>query len=231
MARVRVAGSIVPNDYAWFYRDWLEEECTTPTDIEDAIAAANGEELIVEINSPGGNVGAGSEIYTALRRYGNVSIEITGMACSAASIVAMAGKSRMSPTSLMMVHCASSSASGNHNTMEKTAKLLNTVDEALSNAYILKSGMSREDALKMMENETWLKAEEAVEYGLVDGIMFTENETEPTASMFELPTEEQLQNAREKLAQRRHDTQVKRLNDELDLARARANALKCKIID
>ena len=75
------------------------------------------------------------------------------MAHSAASVIAMAGWCEMSPTALMMVHCVSTYAAGNHNDLEKTAEVLKTADAALSSAYSTKSGMSQDEALAMMEKE------------------------------------------------------------------------------
>ena len=83
----------------------------------------------------------------------------------------------MSPTALMMVHCVSSGARGNHSDMEKMAEILRTADDALSNAYVAKTNMSKEEVLAMMEEETWLTAEQAKEKGLIDGIMFEEKES------------------------------------------------------
>lgn len=193
MRRINVYGSIIPNDYKWYF-DWFEEDSTCPRDVTKVLDKANGEEVEVYINSPGGIIEAGSEIYTALREYnGNVKIKIVGQACSAASIIAMAGHCEMSPTALMMVHCVSTRASGNHADMEHTAEVLRTADDALSNAYVAKTGMSKEEVLQMMEEETWLTAEQAKEKGLIDGIMFEQKEPlKLAACSFELPSEEQL---------------------------------------
>lgn len=193
MKRINVYGVIIPNNYKWFY-DYFEEDSTCPRDVYNAINESNGEDIEVYINSPGGVIDAGSEIYTTLRSHkGNMKIYIVGQACSAASIVAMAGYSEMSPTALMMVHCVSSGVRGNHSDMEHMAEVLRTADDALSNAYMAKTGMSKDEVLAMMEVETWLTAEQAKEKGLIDGIMFEKNEPiKLTASNFELPSEEQL---------------------------------------
>lgn len=191
--RINVYGVIIPNDYKWYF-DWFEEDSTCPRDINNTLNEANGEEIEVYINSPGGIIEAGSEIYTMLRSYkGDVKIYIVGQACSAASIIAMAGHCEMSPTALMMVHCVSAYAGGNHSDMEHMAEVLMTADDALSNAYVAKSGMSKKEVLAMMEKETWLTAEQAKEKGLIDGIMFEEKEPlRLTASNFELPSEEKM---------------------------------------
>jgi len=191
--RINVYGVIIPNDYKWYF-DYFDEDSTCPNDVTKALGEANGEEIEVYINSPGGIIEAGSEIYTALREHkGDIKIKIVGQACSAASIIAMAGHCEMSPTALMMVHCVSSGARGNHSDMEKMAEVLRTADDALSNAYVAKTGMSKEEVLDMMEKETWLTAEQAKEKGLIDGIMFEEKEPLlMTASNFELPSEEKM---------------------------------------
>lgn len=193
MKRVNVYGVIIPNDYKWYF-DYFEEDSTCPRDINKAIEEANGDELEVYVNSPGGIIEAGSEIYTMLRSYkGNVKIYIVGEACSTASVIAMARYSEMSPTALMMVHCVSSGVQGNHSAMEKMADVLRTADDALSNAYIAKTGKSKEEILSMMEDETWLTAEKAKELGLIDAVMFEQNTPlRLTASNFELPTEEKM---------------------------------------
>ncbi len=198
MKRINVYGPIIPNDYKWYF-DYFEEDSTCPRDVFNVLQDANGEEVEVYINSPGGIIEAGSEIYTTLRSYqGNVKIYIVGQACSAASIIAMAGYSEMSPTALMMVHCVSSGARGNHSDMEHMAGVLRTADDALSNAYVSKTGMTKEEALAMMEAETWLTAEQAKERGLIDGIMFEQKDPlRLTASNFDLPSEEKLNQVKE----------------------------------
>jgi ATP-dependent Clp endopeptidase proteolytic subunit ClpP len=184
---------IIPNDYKWYY-DYFDEDCTCPRDVNNVLAEANGAAVEVYINSPGGIIEAGSEIYTMLREYqGDIKIKIVGQACSAASIIAMAGHCEMSPTALMMVHCVSTYAGGNHSDMEHMAEVLRTADDALANAYVAKTGMSKAEVLAMMEKETWLTAEQAKEKGLIDGIMFEEKEPlRLTASNFELPSEEKM---------------------------------------
>ena len=195
--RINIYGVIIPNDYKWYY-DCLDEDCTCPRDVNNVLTEANGEEVEVYINSPGGVIDAGSEIYTMLREYqGDIKIKIVGQACSAASIIAMAGKCEMSPTALMMVHCVSTYAGGNHSDMEHMAEVLRTADDALANAYVAKTGMSKAEVLAMMEKETWLTAEQAKEKGLIDGIMFEEKEPlRLTASNFELPSEEKMNRIR-----------------------------------
>lgn len=201
--RIDIRGVMIPNDYKFFY-DFFKMDSTCPNDVKKVLDTAQPvDEIEVYINSGGGVIDVGSEIYTMLRSCENVKIYITGEACSAASIVAMAGYCEMAPTALMMVHCVSTGARGNHSTMEHTAEVLRTADEALCTAYVTKAGMSKEEALQMMEKETWLTAEQAKEWKLVDSVMFEEKEEKNfmVAGNFELPSEERMNQIREIMGQ------------------------------
>ena len=227
--RINIYGVIIPNSYKWFY-DWFDEDSTCPKDVTNALNEANGEEVEVYINSPGGVIDAGSEIYTELREYkGDVKIKIVGQACSAASIIAMAGYCEMSPTALMMVHCVSSGARGNHSDMEKMAEILRTADDALSNAYVAKTNMSKEEVLAMMEEETWLTAEQAKEKGLIDAIMFEEKEPLlMTASNFELPSEEKINRIKSMIEEQSRDASaflIQKTQTQFNLLKMRGEML------
>lgn len=204
MKRVDIRGTIIPNGYKWYY-DFFGEDSTCPKDVQDAMDAAGGDVLEVYISSGGGVIEAGSEIYTALKKYqGEVRMYITGVAHSAASVIAMARHCEMSPTALMMVHCVSSSASGNHNDLEKQARVLRTADRAMCTAYMEKTGMDEAKALAMMEKETWLTASQAKGLGMVDGIMFEGDGDAPgmiVGSMYRLPSQGQMDRARKMLAE------------------------------
>ena len=200
--RIDIRGSIIPNDYKWFY-DWFEEDSTCPRDVRKVLDMVQpGDGIDVYINSPGGVIDVGSEIYTELRKATetcDVEIYITGEACSAASVIACAAHCTMAPTALMMVHCVSSGICGNHSDMEHMAEVLRTADRALCTAYTAKTGMTEQEALEMMEHETWLTAAQAKEKGLVDEIMFEEAQELPmtaSAGLFKLPTKEQMDRAR-----------------------------------
>lgn len=199
--KINIRGVIIPNDYKWYY-DWFEEDSTCPSDVSKVLDAVNpGDEIEVYINSPGGVIDVGSEIYTLIRATtakNDVKIYITGEACSAASVIACAAYCEMAPTALMMVHCVSTRAAGNHTAMEHMALRLRTADEALCTAYTAKTGMTREEALSMMEKETWLTAEQAKEKGLIDAVMFEEEEELPLVAgpLFSLPSQEQMDRVR-----------------------------------
>ncbi len=201
--KINIRGVLIPNDYKWYY-NWLGEDSTCPADVQKVLDAfQTGDEIEVYINSPGGVIDVGSEIYVLLRRnQDHVKIYITGEACSAASIVAMAGYCEMAPTALMMVHCVSSMARGNHSDMEHMAEVLKTADQALCTAYTEKTGMSQQEALAMMEKETWLTAEQAKERGLINAVMFEDTKMDiplVAGPLFALPSAEKMEKVKSML--------------------------------
>jgi ATP-dependent Clp protease protease subunit len=182
MAKVNIKGVITSNDYQEVY-DWLGYEATSPKVVERALVDANGAPVDVEINSGGGDVFSGSEIYTQLKAYsGDVTVKIVGLAASAASVIAMAGKVvQMSPTAQMMIHNVSASGSGDYRDMQHTAEVLENANQTIANAYQIKTGIAQEELLAMMDKETWLTAQQAKEKGFIDEIMF-ENTVQFAAS-------------------------------------------------
>lgn len=168
--RCSIKGAIIPNDDKWMY-DFLCMDATTPNDVQAAINEADGDVLDVEINSPGGEIFAGSEIYAALQAYkGEVNIHIVGQACSAASVIACAGHCDMVRTGMFMIHNVSGSARGDHKAMAHSSKVLKQANKAIAAAYRAKTGKTEKELLESMEAETWLTAEEAVAAGFVDEI-------------------------------------------------------------
>jgi ATP-dependent protease ClpP protease subunit len=174
---INIKGAIIRNNDKWIY-DWLEMEATCPKDVISQLNEANGQDVEVHINSGGGSVYAGSEIYTTIKDYkGKTTAKIVGIAASAASVAAMAcEKILMSPTAQMMIHKAQTYADGNHRNMEHTADVLKSHDEAICNAYVLKTGLDRETILQMMDQETYFTAQEALKNNFADEIMFDENQ-------------------------------------------------------
>lgn len=170
MAILRLNGDVVDNEWGEIY-DYYGIDCITPKKTAVALAElADGDTLHIKLNSCGGHVMAGQEIYALLRDRDDVDIEVESLAASAASVIAMAAPCKMLPTALLMVHRAWMSSGGNKNDLERDARALSAVDEALSAAYCEKSGMSKEDAIALMDAETWLTAERALELKLIDGI-------------------------------------------------------------
>lgn len=170
---LHIKGAIVPNDDAWIY-SWLEYECTYPKMVHSAISQCKDNEILnVYINSGGGDVFSGAEIYTALCNYGNVNIHIVGIAGSCASMIAMAGYCEISPVAQIMIHNVSSHASGDYRDMSHSATVLDNATETIANAYVNKTGLDMSTIREMMDNETWLSPQKALELHFVDSIMET----------------------------------------------------------
>lgn len=173
--RIDVKGQIIESGNEWVY-DWLGLENTSPKKIIKALQEAGGEDVEIYINSPGGSVFAGSEIYTELRNYsGRKVIKITGIAASAASVIAQAGECEISPTGMFMIHNVKTSASGDYRDMTNTGDALRAANQSIMNAYIDKTGMDAEILQDLMDRETYLSAQQAVDHGFVDKIMFSDN--------------------------------------------------------
>lgn len=182
MQKVSIKGDIVNNDTADFYDFWGITNYSSPKNIEKALQNANHQPINVEIASNGGDVFAGSEIYSMLKGYdGEVTIDIVGLAASAASVIAMAGdKVRIAPTAQIMIHQAWTDAQGNADDLNHQANVLGAVDKSIANAYVSKTGIDEDTLLNMMANETWLTAKEAVDKGFADEVMFQDdNKSQP----------------------------------------------------
>ena len=157
--------------------DWLGIENTSPQKIVKALAEAGGEDIEVYINSPGGDVFAGSEIYTELRSYGGKKlIRITGIAASAASVIAQAGECEISPTGMFMIHNVQTRAAGDYRVMDNTGDALRAANQAIMNAYVEKTHRDPEELQALMDRDTYLSAQQAVEYGFVDRMMFQDSD-------------------------------------------------------
>lgn len=175
MFLIKINGPIIENNNKWFY-EWLEYDATCPKDIEAALDQANGEDVLISINSGGGSVFAGSEIYELIRSYtGKIKIKVVGCAASAASVIAQAAESEIAPTALFMIHNAKSYAEGDYRDMDKQSEFLKQVNTAITNAYIEKTGMKREDLFDLMNQETWMTAQDAVKNGFINSISENNN--------------------------------------------------------
>nr|DAZ15576.1 MAG TPA: Putative ATP dependent Clp protease [Caudoviricetes sp.] len=171
---------------------WFDDD-VTPQLFKEELNAGNGN-ITVWINSPGGDCVAAAQIYNMLTNYsGKVTVKIDGIAASAASVIAMAGDAVLvSPVSMMMIHNPATIAWGDSAEMQKAVAMLDEVKESIINAYEIKTGLDRKKLSKLMDAETWMDANSAVEYGFADGIMqrnTAEDMAVPTVSMMYSPAQ------------------------------------------
>lgn len=150
---------------------WFDDDIT-PQLFKDELNAGMGN-ITVWINSPGGDCIAAAQIYNMLTEYkGSVTVKIDGIAASAASVIAMAGdRILMSPVSMMMIHNPATFAFGDHIEMQKVMDMLTEVKESIINAYVIKTGLSRAKLSHLMDSETWMDANKAVELGFADDVI------------------------------------------------------------
>ncbi|HHK2029605.1 TPA: head maturation protease, ClpP-related [Streptococcus pyogenes] len=170
--RINLKGPLIANNSQEVY-DYYGMEATSAKSIINQLPE-DSSDIILEVNSNGGLVTVGSEVYTALRNYkGKVTAEITGMAASAASVAVMgADKVVMSPTAQMMVHKALFNwVAGNSDDLDKASNALKSSDKAIVNAYVAKTGLSEDEIMNLMRNETFMSAQDAVEKGFADEVM------------------------------------------------------------
>ena len=152
--------------------DTWYEDTITPDLFRADLDAGKGP-VTVWINSPGGDVWAAAQIYNMLLSYsGKVTVKIDGLAASAASVIAMAGDEVLvSPVSMLMIHNPATEAMGDKDDLAQAISMLDSVKDSILNAYVRKTGLSKNKLSKLMDDETWLDSTKAVELGFADRVM------------------------------------------------------------
>ena len=155
---------------------WFGDE-VTPAVFREELNTAEGD-IVLWINSPGGDCFAAAQIYNMLMDYpGSVTVKIDGLAASAASVIAMAGSTvEISPVGMVMIHNPMTISIGDVQEMERAIALLAEVKESIINAYEIKTGMSRAKISRLMDAETWMNAKKAVELRFADSVLYENRE-------------------------------------------------------
>ena len=170
MPNIEIKGTIVSDEDAWIY-EYFGIDCTCPKKIREALAESD-KPVTVEINSGGGDLFAGNEIYYMLHERGNVTVDIVGLCASAATIAACGGTHiRAIPGMQYMIHNVSCGAYGDYNEMDKTSEVLQNANVSVSNVYQQRTGLSEEKLLELMNEETWMDAKRAKELKFIDEII------------------------------------------------------------
>ena len=162
---------------------WFDDD-VTPQLFRDELESGSGD-ITIWINSPGGDCVAAAQIYNMLMDYkGSVTVKIDGIAASAASVIAMAGTEvLMSPVGMLMIHNPMTVAMGDADEMEKAIEMLSSVKDSILNAYEIKTGLSRAKLAHLMDAETWMDANKALELGFIDGILARESTVQATEAV------------------------------------------------
>lgn len=139
----------------------------------ERVNEADGRDIVLRINSPGGDVFDGVAMYNDLVEYrGRVAVEVVGVAASAASIIAMAGDTiEIAENAFFMIHNAWAVGVGDHTVMEELAAVLDRVDQALAATYGRRTGIDEGEIAAMMDAETWFSGGEAVDRGFADALI------------------------------------------------------------
>jgi ATP-dependent Clp protease protease subunit len=169
-AEISIFGEIVSSGW-----EWDESETSANTFQKDLKALGDVSEINLHINSPGGSVFDGITIYQMLVQHkAKINVYIDGLAASIASVIAMAGDKIYIPNNaMMMVHNPWTYAIGNANELRKQAEDLDKIGVSMRESYLNKTGekISEEELTALLDNETWLSAKEAVDYGLADELL------------------------------------------------------------
>lgn len=180
--KIKLFGEVISDEWVWLYELFDVPHCN-PKIVRDAIAELpEDEDLVVEVNSPGGDVWAGFEIYGLLRSLGaRTEAHIVALAASAATTITSAcTRVLASPVAQIMIHQPSVYVGGSMNN-EETGRLQNFLDSvkaSIINGYLLKCGgkTGRRKLENLVDHSTWMPAQEAIELGLVDGLLMVDDD-------------------------------------------------------
>ena len=178
---VLVIDNVIDSGTSWY------EDAVTPAAFREQLEAHRGQNIMVEINSPGGDVFAGFEIYNMLQAHqGAVRVRVVGMAASAASIIAMAastGELIMSHASMMMIHNPWACVLGDAEGLREQADVLDMIRDVLVDIYMRRFAGSEDELRAMLDEETWLTPARAAQLGLCDEVEFPEEGSNPQSAM------------------------------------------------
>lgn len=150
---------------------WRDDDVINAKDIRESLESVT-DDIVIKLNSPGGDVFEGIEIYNYLKDHpSNITVEVTGIAASAATfITAGANEVIMNIGTSLMIHEASTLTWGNKSDIQKTLNALETIDESILSIYSEKTGQSNDQLEEWMNEEKWFTADEAVEFGFADSV-------------------------------------------------------------
>lgn len=168
--QLAISGVIAPDS-------WVEDDIS-PQVFQDELNESQGP-IDLWLNSPGGDCVAASRIYMMLMNYPNdVNVKIDGIAASAASVIAMAGTNvSMAPAAMLMIHNPLTIVGGQKKDLDQAAQMLAETKESIINAYELKTNLPREKISAMMDDETWMNVNKAIELGFADEMLGQDKNT------------------------------------------------------
>ncbi|MGF2881795.1 head maturation protease, ClpP-related [Acinetobacter johnsonii] len=153
--------------------DYWDDSGVTAKRISAALRSLDGADVVVNINSPGGDVFEGLAIYNLLREYkGHVTVRVLGVAASAASFIAMAADEiQIARAGFFMIHNAWTGVWGNRNDLRETAEFLEQIDDTIADIYHVRSGLSMDELKADMDKERWINGRDAIDSGFADAFL------------------------------------------------------------
>ncbi|MEH6478357.1 MAG: head maturation protease, ClpP-related, partial [Sneathiella sp.] len=149
---------------------------TTVKRISAALRGMGAGDVTVNVNSPGGDMFEGLSIYNTLKAHdGKVTVNVLGIAASAASLIAMAADElRIAESGFLMIHNAWSGVMGNRHDFQDAADIFQKFDNSMAGLYAKRTDKTRTDMAKLMDAETYLTGAEAIEQGFADSFLPTD---------------------------------------------------------
>lgn len=184
MKKIMMTGDVVSNSLGTLL-DWIGMTCIYPDKVRKTLEDAGNEEIEVTLSTPGGSVFMGQEIYNLIKSYeGNTTVKIAGLVASIGTLITCAfDKVQISPVATFMIHNPTiGDVSGEKKDMEQAAQVLNTIETTLVDAYSKKTGLDKEGLADLMDNQTFMTAQEAMDYGFADEVLEEEKELDLVAS-------------------------------------------------
>ncbi|EPI26153.1 endopeptidase Clp [Enterococcus faecium LA4B-2] len=159
---------------------WSDDDVIDAKSVRDTLDSVTSD-IVIKLNSPGGDVFEGIEIYNYLKTHASkITVEVTGLAASAATFILMAAdEATMNIGTSVMIHEASTFAWGNKQEIQKTMNALETIDDSILSIYADKTGQSTEQLKEWMNEEKWFTADEAVKFGFADSVKRETPKEEP----------------------------------------------------
>lgn len=153
--------------------DYWDDSGVTAKRISAALRSLDGADVVVNINSPGGDVFEGLAIYNLLREYkGHVTVRVLGVAASAASFIAMAADEiQIARAGFFMIHNAWTGVWGDRNDLRETAEFLEQIDDTIADIYHVRSGLSMDELKADMDKERWINGRDAIDSGFADAFL------------------------------------------------------------
>ena len=182
---INIRGELVDNDSADLLRWWGYRDFCCPSDVSDALADAAGQEVTLLINSPGGDLTVGTEIYSMLRRYAGRSVALVqGYAASAATVLLQGATVRQAEAgALICVHNPSLVAEGDYQELKGAYDSARNAREAILDIYTQRSGAERSSLGNLMDKDIWISSNQAREYGLLDEVLPWDGAEDPIVTM------------------------------------------------